>query len=489
MPPPTERMESYRTAMTHYEDAEASGSQQSLEQGGVDGNTALASTMTAGVGSDGIPSYPNARIAQPRASLALERPAGTTEGLEGAATSTTATATTQSRASLSYADRSRRDGSGNASNPPTNQATTAPVRPLRSHRRSESNVRDINQTPASTDDRPPSGPKQEPRRTTSTPPPTNLSRLPFAAPLPESGVVTTHPCTLRDWLPSIPARPITILYLVIGQSFVAALISGAINFGVAVALYRSQPTINIWTFDRQTVAGDMGVTVIIQQVVSFIITSSLVHNDMRAPKGLVGPMRRPWPPLLHLPSTPDPQGHFLGTRRKENVCENKPSYMGRAEGLSRSKQYWWWLVRASLTGTERNDLLAPGITLQQRLQRLLWTAAQGFALCCLTFWWYWPLAIAIVAPLYEHRELAGTWIPMIIKLLYGGVMSLLTNPAMALMAMGAESAVRRGYPELDLWRQSDGDVEFGAGKARKSIAEKGESGRAASEATTAIVTR
>ena len=296
--------------------------------------------------------------------------------------------------------------------------------------------------------------------------------IPFAAPYARSGVVIDQPATLRDWI--VPG-PLTFgygqwWYLVFGQSIVAAIISGAINFGVAVALYRTQPTIDIWTFDRQTVAGDMGVTVIIQQIVSFIITSSLVHHDLYA--GPIGPLRRPWPPLLHLPSTPKPEGHWLGARMRGE--EATPCRMGRSQGRSRINGWSWWFVRAILTGSERNDLLAAGISWRQRLERVVWTAAQGFALCCLTFWWYWPIAIAIVAPIYEHRELAGTWVPMIIKLLYGAILSLLTNPIMALMAMGAESSVRRAYPELQIWEPFGGKEDFERWKVEHGVSESRE---------------
>lgn len=303
--------------------------------------------------------------------------------------------------------------------------------------------------------------------------------IPFAAPYARSGTVIDQPATWRDWM--VPG-PLTFgygqwWYLVFGQSIVAALISGSINFGVAVALYHSQPTINIWTFDRQTVAGDMGVTVIIQQIVSFIITSSLVHHDLYA--GPIGPLRRPWPPLLHLPSTPRPEGHWLGARMPDDVQRDGVACrMGRSAGKSKKNGWWWWFVRAVLTGSERNDLLAAGISWRQRLERLLWTAAQGFFLCCLTFWWYWPLAIAIVAPIYEHRELAHTWIPMIIKLLYGAILSLLTNPIMALMAMGAESSVRRCYPELDMWQPFGGREDFEAWKVEHGVVDAAELGEA-----------
>lgn len=214
--------------------------------------------------------------------------------------------------------------------------------------------------------------------------------VPFAAPYANSGVVLDMPATLRDWI--IPG-PLTFghgqwWYLVVAQSIVPALISGAINFGVAVALYLHQPSVTVWVFDRQTVAGDMGVTVIIQMIVQFVLVSALVHQDLAG--GPIGPLRRPWPPLMHLPSTPSPEGNALGVKMPKDVlADGRPCPMGRAEDKGRWTRWWWWGVRAVLTGSERNDLLARGISWRQRLERFVWTAVQGFCLCALTFWWYW----------------------------------------------------------------------------------------------------
>ena len=172
--------------------------------------------------------------------------------------------------------------------------------------------------------------------------------VPFGAPYARSGVVIDQPAQPRDFI--VPG-PLTFghgqwWYLVFGQGIVAAVISAAINFGVAVALYRTQPTIDIWTFKRQTVAGDMGVTVIIQQIVSFIITSALVHHDLYA--GPIGPLRKPWPPLLHLPSTPDPAGHKFGTKMPEDVdADGHACPMGRSQGKSKWDGYWCGLFALS----------------------------------------------------------------------------------------------------------------------------------------------
>lgn len=172
--------------------------------------------------------------------------------------------------------------------------------------------------------------------------------LAFAAPYPATGVVTRRPSRWSEWL--IPG-PIAFgrgqfWYLLIGQSLIAALISGAINFGVACATYNhydaAETPIYFWKWYPVPLAGDMGVTIIVQQIVSMIITSSLVHNDLS--KGPVGPLRRAWPPLLHLPATPSPEGSWLGVKTKSEVRE--PLCMGRAEGKGVVGRYGWWFVRA-----------------------------------------------------------------------------------------------------------------------------------------------
>ncbi|PWN22500.1 hypothetical protein BCV69DRAFT_235637, partial [Microstroma glucosiphilum] len=300
-----------------------------------------------------------------------------------------------------------------------------------------------------------------------------VREVPFAAPYAKSGVVLSSPASWSDF--KVPG-PLTLghgqwWYLIAGQSIVAAVISGAINFGVGCATYNKYqpPTeLRFWQWIPVPLAGDMGVTIIVQQIVSMIITSALVHHDLT--DGPIGPLRRPWPPLMHLPSTPSPTGSWLGCRMSADVPDEKPLYMGKAEGQGKLKRYWWWLVRASLTGSERNDILAKGISWRQRCERILWTAVQGFILCLLTFPWFWPISIAIVAPIYEHRNLAGTWIPPIVKLLYGAIMALLTNPIMALLAMGAESSVRRAYPELDIWQPFGGEADYQAWLTEQHIA-------------------
>lgn len=188
----------------------------------------------------------------------------------------------------------------------------------------------------------------------------------------------------------------------------------------------------------------------------------MVHSDI-ANGPIVAPLRKPWPPLLHLPSTPSPTGNFFGFKTSSEVSQLdlSPLPMGKSTDASLIKQWFLFVIRSIFTGSEKNNILAPGLPGKVRFQRILWTAFQGLCLSVFTFWWYWPISIAIVAPLYEHREevLVNSYIAPVIKLIFGGVLSLLTNPIMALMAMGAEFNVRRAYPELECWREFGGDED------------------------------
>lgn len=274
----------------------------------------------------------------------------------------------------------------------------------------------------------------------------------MAAPFVSSGVVSSRPSTWKDWFNLGPLTLHQVFYIFIMNGIGAAILGGAANFGVAVAMYRTtDKDIRVWPLDQNTIAGDMGVTVIIQQIVTYIITSQLCNFDLR--HGLK-PLRHPWPPMMHFPSTCKPTGSYLGVQLPEDVqARGQLLYMGNGENQGPFAQFCLWFLRATSTGSERNDLFAKGITFRHRMERLLWTALQGGWWAVITFWWYWPIAIAIVAPIYEHDNLVHTWTPPIIKLLFGGILGLLTNPFIALFTIGAESHVRRFYPHDPLWNE------------------------------------
>lgn len=275
----------------------------------------------------------------------------------------------------------------------------------------------------------------------------------FGAPYVGTGVVVQEPSGWRDWLNIGPLSKKQIFYVVAMNGFGAMVLAGAANFGIACAMYRTTTIpISMWILSENTIAGDMGVTVLIQQIVTMIITSSLCHNDVR--HGMPS-LRHVWPPMQHFPANASCHGSWLGTvmpsaARKEM---KDPLYMGNGEGLAPFSRFWLWFLRTLTTGSERNAFLCDRITLRERLERFVFTGLQGLWLGALTFWWYWPIAIAIVAPIFEHRNMQGTWIGPLIKLVFGGVLGLLTNPIIALFALGCESSVRRYHPDLRVWQE------------------------------------
>ena len=277
--------------------------------------------------------------------------------------------------------------------------------------------------------------------------------VPMAAPFVGSGVVIERPSTWRDWLDLGRLKPLHLFYVFVMNGLGCMILAAAANFGVACAMYRttSMP-ITMWVLAKNTIAGDMGVTVLIQQAVTFIITSQLCHHDVRHG---IPTLTKPWPPMLHFPANASPNGSWLGTKMPSTVREEGfgPLYMGNGEGRSRFAQFVLWFLRTLCTGSERNAFLLRGLTFRQRVERLVFTGLQGLWLAVLCFWWYWPIAIAITAPLYDGRDMQGTWIPPIIKLIFGGVLGLLTNPIIALLALGAESEVRRCHPDLAVWQE------------------------------------
>lgn len=286
--------------------------------------------------------------------------------------------------------------------------------------------------------------------------------LAFGAPLPDGGCINpAKPSWWQMW--RIPG-PLSLhtrqgWYFIIFHIIGAIIISAAANFGVACAMYRKHSIDNItmWKLKDNTIAGDMAVTILIQTTATYVITSTMVHRDIYT--GLIAPLRRPWPYLLHLPSTPSPNGtKFLGTRLPSQVPAGEKLPMGPSVTSETGpfKAFCLWFLRFLFCGTERNDILAPAISFKQRCQRFLWTVVQGLGLSALVVWApFWGISLCIVAPIWTGHQMAGTWVGPAIKCTYGGILALVTNPFICLIAMGAEYNVKRAYPELQLWQDDE----------------------------------
>ncbi|SCV71684.1 BQ2448_3272 [Microbotryum intermedium] len=254
-----------------------------------------------------------------------------------------------------------------------------------------------------------------------TPRPPNPTRTIARPPTPTFAL--TNPLALPT-----PLTTKQLVYLWLPQTIGAAILDGGINFGIACAMYRGQDNVTVWDIRHNTIAGDCGVTVFIQGILSFVIASSLVHLDMR--KGTIIPFSRPWPDTTLSPNELFP-------------IQDPPS--SRPHGAL----YRAFLQRPSLRrslrifqGSDSNDLFARGLSAKVWFKRLRRTVWQGAVLSALFFLLWWPITIAVIAPIWGGRNMAHTWVPQIIKLVFAFVLGFFQNPIIACIALGAEDSVR-----------------------------------------------
>ncbi|KDE04324.1 hypothetical protein MVLG_05205 [Microbotryum lychnidis-dioicae p1A1 Lamole] len=226
----------------------------------------------------------------------------------------------------------------------------------------------------------------------------------------------------------VPLTTRQLLYLWLPQTIGAAILDGGINFGIACAMYRSQNNITVWDINHNTIAGDCAVTVFIQGILSFVIASSFVHADIR--NGMITPFSRTWPDTTLSPNEPFPIQEPLSTRPRGAIY--------RAFHQRPSLRRWLRIFQ----GSHSNDLLVRGVPAKVWFKRLGRTIWQGAVLSAVFFLAWWPITIAIIAPIWGGRNMAHTWVPQIIKLVFAFVLGFFQNPIIACIALGAEDSVR-----------------------------------------------
>ncbi|KAK9829571.1 hypothetical protein WJX72_006547 [[Myrmecia] bisecta] len=193
-----------------------------------------------------------------------------------------------------------------------------------------------------------------------------------------------------------------VLYLLILHCIGSAIICGAANFAIACAMYRTRAAgPYLWNISN-TLAGDAGVTVIVQVILTWVIDTALVCGDVR--RGIIAP----------LSASSQPRTKNLWSRIK--LCFLSPDM----------------------------DIFAPGLTLLQRIWRLICSAIRGLILCVPVFCIWWPIAIGMLYGIGSSRSGSevryNKWpAPELFKLVYGFTMGLVTTPVYsytALKAMG-----------------------------------------------------
>ena len=190
----------------------------------------------------------------------------------------------------------------------------------------------------------------------------------------------------------------------------------------------------MWVFKENTIAGDLGVTPIVQCLASMLITSSLVHTDLH--HHAIAPLPFVYPHVEHLP---DPRQLFQRRHKtKPSANKEKTAPLDPQTEKHGFMFYFWMLIRFIFEGTENNMLLAR-IPASRWFGRLLWTAAQGAAIGILFGFPLWCLAVLILGPIYGNGNLGHIWAPQIIKGVYGAIVGWITNPVIATLALGSQA--------------------------------------------------
>jgi hypothetical protein len=207
----------------------------------------------------------------------------------------------------------------------------------------------------------------------------------------------------------------------------------------------------MWVFSKNTIAGDLGVTPIVQCLASMLITSTLVHSDLH--HSAVKPLPYVYPHVEHLPDPRTILSPSFRRQQRENPSPTPPPVLRSSSSDSividekkrsqetnlRGIRYWYWmLIRFIFEGTERNMLLArPGFG--NWWGRFIWTAAQGAGVGIVFGFPIWCLAVLILGPIYGNGNMGNKWAPQVIKLVYGAIVGWVTNPVIAVLALGSQA--------------------------------------------------
>lgn len=205
-------------------------------------------------------------------------------------------------------------------------------------------------------------------------------------------------------------------------------------------------SIQMWVLAKNTIAGDLGVTPIIQCLASMLITSTLVHTDLH--HHAVAPLPYVWPHVEHLP---DPRILLDKIFRRKDIAPEKTedekgnmNYPSSGSEIGGHKGWLYYpnmLVRFTFEGTEANILFSP-FKAKLFIFKAFLTAAQGALLGIFFGLPLWCLFIVVLGPIYKNDNMAETgwkWAPMVIKCVYGAVLGWVTNPIIAGLALGSQA--------------------------------------------------
>lgn len=201
-----------------------------------------------------------------------------------------------------------------------------------------------------------------------------------------------------------PTSTVTIaqwLYIWVMQALGSAVLGGGINFAIATGMYRhNRHLVWLWKVNHNTLAGDAAVTIFVQTIITWLLDSAMVCNDVRTRAYGIRPISM-----------------------SPKALNNK---------------FLSWYISA-----EGMELLELHITLKARLKCFVIGIIKAFLLCILVFFIWWPITVAILVGV-GHSIGAGQYQynhwpePQIFKLILGFTLGLLVTPVVVLLALAAK---------------------------------------------------
>lgn len=288
-------------------------------------------------------------------------------------------------------------------------------------------------------------PRPHPSPPPSPPTPTNETDIES---LPTPPAPQTHPHLLP------PTTRLTLsqaIYIFLLDGLGAALLSGAINFALAYAMYdTTKKPIRLWHLPN-TLAGDAGVTIILQNLITWSLELVLVNRDLA--RGAVAPIG-----FLPIPKTKLARWFFFLDRQDD---ASKPG------GWRHWAAFW-----------------------ASQMVRAMVVSVGCFVVV-------WPVAVGVMAAVGRKEEDGGDyvfgrrWAPQVFKLVLGAVLGGVTTPGFVVFWLARagwavkvngglrEEAGAEGEGEGDGEGHVVVDGEVGEGVAEGHVVE----GRASDEET------
>ncbi|KAK3350052.1 hypothetical protein B0T25DRAFT_611148 [Lasiosphaeria hispida] len=252
-----------------------------------------------------------------------------------------------------------------------------------------------------------------------------------------------------------PTKKLTgrqFFYIFIVDGLGAMALSGGINFAIAYAMYTTQDLtanpIRLWQLPN-TLAGDAGLTTIIQSIITWLIELLIVQRDLKhGGVAAIGFIPKPTHPLLRW---------FFFLDQGQRPLSSPTPHLVAPSAATRP-------IPTNPDTTPAAACKPPGpvarfttFLLSQALRALL-VAVASFVLL-------WPPAVGILTAVGTRSGgdwvFEKTWAPQVFKLVYGGVLALLTTPPFAAFWL-----IRGGWAQMDAAvaeEGSEGEVVVGGG--------------------------